>query len=65
LTLADLDTIRQSFAATLQGMFHPRLRYPGQEAKSDTGRLRSNGQPTVKNDGETEGPSNGKETDQA
>jgi 4-hydroxy-2-oxoglutarate aldolase len=31
LTLGDLDAIRQSFGATLQGMFHPRLRYPGQE----------------------------------
>lgn len=33
LTLGDLDAIRQSFDATLQGMFHPRLRYPGQELK--------------------------------
>jgi cyclic-di-AMP phosphodiesterase PgpH len=31
LTLGDLDATRQSFGATLQGMFHPRLRYPGQE----------------------------------
>ncbi len=35
LTLSDLDLIRQSFGATMQGMFHPRLRYPGQEAKPD------------------------------
>jgi putative nucleotidyltransferase with HDIG domain len=35
LTLSDLDTIRQSFAATMQGMFHPRLRYPGQEPKPE------------------------------
>jgi len=64
LTLADLDMTRQSFAATLQGMFHPRLRYPGQEAKGDTGRLRSNGQMTVKTDGEIERPTHGEKTDQ-
>ncbi|MBI5564368.1 MAG: HDIG domain-containing protein [Chloroflexi bacterium] len=64
LTLADLDTIRQSFAATLQGMFHPRLRYPGQEAKSDTGRLRGNGPTSAKPDGETERRSDGEKTDQ-
>jgi cyclic-di-AMP phosphodiesterase PgpH len=33
LTLGDLDVIRLSFGATLQGMFHPRLRYPEQELK--------------------------------
>lgn len=32
LTLADLERIRESFVATLQGMFHPRLLYPGQTA---------------------------------
>ncbi len=35
LTLADLDKVRQSFGATLQGMFHPRLRYPDQFTKPD------------------------------
>ena len=64
LTLADLDQIRQSFAATLQGMFHPRLRYPGQEVKSDTGRLRGTGPLLAKNEGETERPTDGKQTDQ-
>ncbi len=29
LTLKDLDTVRRSMAATLKGMYHPRLRYPG------------------------------------
>ena len=33
LTLSDLNATRESFAATLQGVFHPRLRYPGQEDK--------------------------------
>ncbi len=28
LTLKDLDTIRRSFAGTLKGIYHPRLRYP-------------------------------------
>jgi putative nucleotidyltransferase with HDIG domain len=31
LTVADLNQVRESFAATLQGLYHPRLRYPGQE----------------------------------
>jgi putative nucleotidyltransferase with HDIG domain len=35
LTLADLNIARESFVATLQGMFHPRLLYPGQEQKTD------------------------------
>jgi len=33
LTLADLNKVRESFIATQQGIFHPRLRYPGQEVK--------------------------------
>jgi putative nucleotidyltransferase with HDIG domain len=28
LTLRDLDTIRRSFASTLKGIYHPRIRYP-------------------------------------
>ena len=28
LTLRDLDTIRESFVATLRGVFHPRVNYP-------------------------------------
>ena len=64
LTLSDLDTIRQSFVATLQGMFHPRLRYPGQEIKSDTGRLRGAGPTPAKNNGETARPNDGEKTDQ-
>lgn len=35
LTVADLNKVRESFAATLQGMYHPRLRYPGQEQKTE------------------------------
>lgn len=35
LTLADLDKVRQSFATTLQGLFHPRLRYPDRFTKPD------------------------------
>ena len=31
LTLRDLEQIRQSFTTTLQAVFHPRIRYPGQE----------------------------------
>ncbi|MFN8595189.1 MAG: HDIG domain-containing protein [Anaerolineae bacterium] len=64
LTLSDLETVRQSFVATLQGIFHPRLRYPGQEAKSDTGRLRNNGQSTAKSNGETERQRDGEKSDQ-
>jgi putative nucleotidyltransferase with HDIG domain len=30
LTLRDLDTIRRSFASTLKGIYHPRIRYPEQ-----------------------------------
>lgn len=30
LTLRDLDTVRRSFANTLRGMYHPRIRYPGE-----------------------------------
>ncbi|HEY4721342.1 MAG TPA: HD family phosphohydrolase, partial [Anaerolineae bacterium] len=33
LTLADLKQVRESFVATQQGISHPRLRYPSQEAK--------------------------------
>lgn len=33
LTLRDLDEIQKAFTATLQGVFHPRVRYPGQEQK--------------------------------
>jgi putative nucleotidyltransferase with HDIG domain len=58
LTLADLNMARESFVATLQGMFHPRLLYPGQEPKSDPALkvIRANGQEaqgmphTAKND---------------
>jgi len=28
LTLRDLDTIQESFVATLRGMYHPRIEYP-------------------------------------
>jgi hypothetical protein len=35
LTVADLNLVRESFAATLQGLYHPRLRYPGQEQSTE------------------------------
>jgi cyclic-di-AMP phosphodiesterase PgpH len=35
LTVADLNQVRESFAATLQGLYHPRLRYPGQEQQPE------------------------------
>lgn len=35
LTLGELDKVRASFVATLQGIYHPRLRYPGQEPKTE------------------------------
>lgn len=35
LTLKDLDTIRRSFVSTLRGIYHPRIRYPEQDAPSD------------------------------
>ena len=35
LTIADLDKVRESFVATLQGMYHPRLRYPNQDQKTE------------------------------
>jgi hypothetical protein len=35
LTMSDLEKVRESFAATLQGIYHPRLRYPGQEQKTE------------------------------
>jgi len=33
LTLRDLNEIQNAFTTTLQGVFHPRIRYPGQEQK--------------------------------
>ena len=38
LTMADLDKVRESFVTTLQGIYHPRLRYPGQEEKTESPR---------------------------
>src|SRR5512139_3941470 len=35
LTIADLDKVRESFVTTLQGMYHPRLRYPDQDQKME------------------------------
>lgn len=35
LTFADLTAIKSSFVSTLTGMFHQRLRYPGQEAEQE------------------------------
>ena len=58
MTIAELDKVRESFAATLQGVYHPRLRYPGQEAKGEgspkaarnNGNLRKGEQP-IRNEG--------------
>lgn len=61
LTLADLETVRRSFVATLQGMFHPRLKYPGQEVKSEPRSLRGNGSTDT---GETETHTDGEKTNQ-
>ena len=65
LTVADINLVRESFAATLQGLYHPRLRYPGQEQKTEpSARVsRTNGAEASRaleepkkevNDGETE-----------
>jgi putative nucleotidyltransferase with HDIG domain len=35
LTIADLDKVRESFVTTLQGMYHPRLRYPDQDQNTE------------------------------
>jgi hypothetical protein len=44
LTMSDLDKVRESFVTTLQGIYHPRLRYPGQEEKTESPRIaRANG----------------------
>lgn len=40
LTLRDLDEIQRAFTAILQGVFHPRVRYPGQEQKGRNGNER-------------------------
>ncbi|CAG0935060.1 Cyclic-di-AMP phosphodiesterase PgpH [Thermoflexales bacterium] len=47
LTIADLDKARESFVTTLQGMYHPRLRYPEQEQKTEPSQrvARANGAP--------------------
>jgi membrane-associated HD superfamily phosphohydrolase len=46
LTIADLDKVRESFVTTLQGMYHPRLRYPDQEQKTEPSlsAVRANGE---------------------
>ncbi|HTP06751.1 MAG TPA: HDIG domain-containing protein, partial [Anaerolineae bacterium] len=53
LTIADLDQVRESFVTTLQGMYHPRLRYPDQEQKTEPSSrtTRSN---ATKNNGQNE-----------
>ena len=39
LTFGDLNKVRDSFVATLHGMFHQRVKYPGQdEAEEESGR---------------------------
>jgi putative nucleotidyltransferase with HDIG domain len=35
LTLKDLDTIQRSFTNTLKNIYHPRIRYPQEEAETD------------------------------
>ncbi len=72
LTMADLDRVRESFVTTLQGIYHPRLRYPNQEQKTEPSLrvVRANGGPNngksgvdgesaTRADGETEEQSDG------
>ena len=35
LTLHDIAVIKESFARTLQGIYHPRVEYPAQRARFD------------------------------
>ena len=53
LTIADLDKVRESFVTTLQGMYHPRLRYPDQDQSTEPSprTARVNG---AKNNGQTD-----------
>ncbi len=37
LTLRDLEEIRKTFVAILQGVFHPRIPYPAEEESADAG----------------------------
>jgi putative nucleotidyltransferase with HDIG domain len=37
LTLRDLDGIRDAFVSILQGVFHPRIKYPEEAGKNDQG----------------------------
>jgi putative nucleotidyltransferase with HDIG domain len=37
LTLRDLDEIRSAFVSILQGVFHPRIKYPEEAGKNDQG----------------------------
>jgi len=60
LTIADLDKVRESFVTTLQGMYHPRLRYPDQEQKTEpslraarVNGAQKNGAPTTDDEPET------------
>ncbi len=43
LTLAEVDRVRASFVATLQGVYHPRLRYPDQDQKAGASPAKPNG----------------------
>jgi putative nucleotidyltransferase with HDIG domain len=45
LTLKDLDTIRRTLAASLKGMYHPRLRYPEPPAAGAAARLTNDSAP--------------------
>lgn len=45
LTLNDLETIRESFVATLRGVFHPRVNYPRLEAPGGSGEVKT--QPVI------------------
>jgi hypothetical protein len=49
LTLRDLDTIRRSFASTLKGIYHPRIRYPepAEEETPSAGTAASSQAPTA------------------
>jgi hypothetical protein len=75
LTIADLDKVRALFVTTLQGMYHPRLRYPDQEQRTQPllGAARVNGaekneapatdrEPETNMEADIEEQSNGKTT---
>jgi len=45
LTIADLHTIRTAFVDILQGVHHPRIKYPGQESNESAEKTRGDEEP--------------------